>query len=194
VTVVNDGDQSCKPIAELSAEHGVIQKVVAGLSALETRMSGGSTVDVALLRRIVEFLREYADVLHHGKEEALLFPALERNGVPAHGCPVGALLGEHKRGRELVSEFAEAIEEYASGADGAVAGLATKMKALAELYPAHIWKEDYLLFPMSEKVLRVDDLADLAAQFAEVNRLTGDAVIARAEGLAAELTAIVLQS
>jgi len=47
---------------------------------------------------------------------------------------------------------------------------------------------------MSEKVLRVDDLADLAAQFVEVNRLTGDAVIARAEGLAAELTAIVLQS
>jgi len=37
---VNDGDQSRKPIAELSAEHGVIQKVVAGLSALETRMSG----------------------------------------------------------------------------------------------------------------------------------------------------------
>ncbi len=194
MTVVNDGDQTRKPIAELSAEHGVIQKVVAGLSALEARMSGGGSVDVALLRRIVEFLREYADVLHHGKEEALLFPALERNGVPAHGCPVGALLAEHKRGRELVSEFAEAIEEYASDADGAVAGLATKMKALAELYPAHIWKEDYLLFPMSEKVLREADLTELEEQFAEVNRAAGRAVIARAQELAAELTAIVLHT
>jgi len=191
---VNDGDQSRKPIAELSAEHGLIQKVVAGLSVLETRMSGGGSVDVALLRRIVEFLREYADVLHHRKEEALLFPALERNGVPAHGCPVGALLAEHKRGRELVSEFAEAIEAYASGAEEAVAGLAAKMKALSELYPAHIWKEDYLLFPMSEKVLREVDLAELAEQFAEVNRVAGCAAIARAQELAAELTAIVLQT
>jgi len=73
-------------------------------------------------------------VLHHGKEEALLFPhwngmAYQRMAVPSvHFCGAQA-------GRELVSEFAEAIEEYASGADGAVAGLATKMKALAELYP-----------------------------------------------------------
>ncbi len=182
------------PVAELAAEHRLIQKVVAGVSVLETRLSSGRPADAALLRRIVEFLREYADVLHHGKEEALLFPALERRGVPAHGCPVGALLAEHKRGRGLVAEFAEAIEVYASGADGADAGLAATMRALAELYPAHIWKEDYLLFPMSEKVLREDDLAGLTAQFAEVNRLTGDAVIARAEGLAADLTAIVLQS
>jgi hemerythrin-like domain-containing protein len=191
---VKDGDQPSKPIAELLTEHGLIQKVVAGLSALETRMSGGVPMDAALLTRVVEFLREYADVLHHGKEEALLFPALERRGVPAHGCPVGALLAEHKRGRVLVTEFAEAIEAYASGADGAVAALAAKMRALAELYPAHIWKEDYLLFPMSEKVLLEDDLAELAKHFAEVNRVAGRAAIARAQDLAAELQAIVLQA
>jgi hemerythrin-like domain-containing protein len=191
---VKDGDQPSKPIAELLTEHGLIQKVVAGLSALETRMSGGVPMDAALLTRVVEFLREYADVLHHGKEEALLFPALERRGVPAHGCPVGALLAEHKRGRVLVTEFAEAIEAYASGADGAVAALAAKMRALAELYPAHIWKEDYLLFPMSEKVLLEDDLAELAKHFAEVNRVAGRAAIARAQDLSAELQAIVLQA
>ena len=182
------------PVTELSAEHGVIQKVVAGLSVLEARLSGGGSVDPALLRRIVEFLREYADRLHHGKEESLLFPALEQRGVPAHGCPVGVLFAEHKKGRSLVAEFTEAIEAYASGADGSVTGLAAAMRALAELYPAHIWKEDYLLFPMSEKVLRKEDLTELAAQFAEVNRVTGRAVIVRAEELATELSTIVLQS
>lgn len=191
---MNDGDQSSKPIAELSAEHGVIQKVVAGVSVLEARLSGGGSVDAALLRRIVQFLREYADHLHHGKEESLLFPTLERRGVPAHGCPVGALLAEHKRGRVLVAEFAECVEAYASGADGAVAGLAATMTALAELYPAHIWKEEYLLFPMSAKVLKKADLDDLAARFAEVTHETGEAVIARSEELAVELTAIISQS
>lgn len=191
---MNQGDRSSKPIAELSTEHELIQKVVAGLAVLESRMSGGGPVNAALLRRIVKFLREYADVLHHGKEEALLFPALERRGVPAHGCPVGALLAEHKRGRVLVAEFAEAIEAYASGADGAVAGLAATMRALAELYPAHIWKEDYLLFPMSEKVLGTQGLLNLSTQFEEVNRTVGEAVVARAEALAAELAALVPES
>lgn len=181
-------------VAELIAEHAQIQKVVAGLALLETRVTSGGTVDPALLRRILEFLREYADRLHHGKEESFFFLALERRGVPAAGCPVGALLGEHKRGRALVAEFAGGIEAYAAGTEGAGEALAATMRGLTELYPAHIWKEDYLLFPMSEKVLKEEDLAELMAQFKTVDLAIGDAAIARAEALATELAGIVAQS
>ena len=181
-------------VSQLAAEHEVIQKVVAGLAALRERLGGGSAMDVALLRRTVQFFREYADGLHHAKEEALLFPALERRGVPARGCPVGALLAEHTRGRGLVSEFAERIEAYTSGADRAAADLAATMKVLAELYPAHIWKEDYLLFPMTDKVLGEDDLVELAAKFSALNRASGEAALARAEALALEMSAIISQS
>ena len=188
-----DGAGTKPPVAELSSEHEVIQKVAAGLSALEVRLSAGGSVDVALLRRVLEFLREYADRLHHGKEEVLLFPMLERRGVPAYGCPVGALLAEHQRGRALVAEFADHLAAYESDAGGAGVNLATTMKALGELYATHIWKEEYLLFPMSEKVLDKADLAELAARFAELNQETGEALIARSEELAVELTAFISQ-
>ena len=181
------------PIAELAAEHAVISQVVAGLAVLEGRLRGGTPVSPALLRRIVEFLREYADRLHHAKEEAILFPALERRGVPPRGCPVGALLGEHKQGRALVAEFSKHIEAYASGVAEGATELAGTISLLAELYPAHIWKEDFLLFPMSEKVLEQEDLAGLTEQFRALNQEMGAVAFGRFESLADELATLVLE-
>lgn len=181
------------PIAELASEHEVIQQVVAGLVVLEARLRAGGLVDPSLLRRILEFLREYADQLHHAKEEVVLFPALERRGVPPQGCPVGALLGEHKQGRALVAEFSHQIEAYAAGGADAAAPLIETIAALTKLYPAHIWKEDFLLFPMSEKVLQPDDLVVIAERFSALNQELGAAALARLENLAHELTALVLE-
>jgi hemerythrin-like domain-containing protein len=36
---------------------------------------------------------------------------------------------------------------------------------LVELYPAHIWKEDYLLFPMTNKILSDGDREALSQGF-----------------------------
>jgi hemerythrin-like domain-containing protein len=40
------------------------------------------------------------------------------------------------------------------------------LRRLIELYPAHIWKEDYLLFPMAEKLLSEEEQKELSEQFA----------------------------
>ena len=90
---------SLKPTETLESEHRFIQKVVAASAILADQLAAGVDLDIEVLLGIVEFMRTYADRCHHGKEEDLLFPALERRGVPMRGCPVGALLGEHKLGR-----------------------------------------------------------------------------------------------
>lgn len=184
-------DSNLDPAADLEAEHRVIQKAVAGLTYLGTQIEAGEPVDPELLIRAVEFLRSYADRRHHGKEEALFFPALEARGVPHRGCPVGVLLHEHTHGRELVGEFAEAIDQYAAGGQDAGQRLSTVMGKLSELYPHHIWKEDYLLFPLSKKVLTESDVAKLSEQFAEVNRQMSAADLAKFEALAEELSSLV---
>jgi len=45
-------------------------------------------------------------------------------------------------------------------------GLIETLRKLIELYPSHIWKEDYLLFPMAEKLLSESEQKELSAQFA----------------------------
>jgi hemerythrin-like domain-containing protein len=175
------------PVEILEAEHRVIQKVVAGMTVLAEKLEGGADLDVPLLENIVEFLRTFADRCHHGKEEALLFPALERRGVPAHGCPIGGLTMEHQKGRLMVGEFAEAIGGYAKGEPAARENLVKSLRALTAFYPNHIWKEDYLLFPLAAKLLTLEDQQALAGKFEEVQHELGHEVHERFEKLAAKL-------
>ena len=158
------------PVEVLEAEHRGIQKVVAGMAVLADQFEGRELVDVPLLESIVVFLREFADRCHHGKEEAFLFPALIRRGVPSHGCPIGGLTMEHQKGRVMVGELADAIRGYAAGEPPAREVLVKSLRALVAFYPNHIWKEDYLLFPLAGKVLTPEDQEELVNKFETVER------------------------
>jgi hemerythrin-like domain-containing protein len=175
------------PVAELEAEHRVIQRVVAGMVVLADRIEAGGDVPSALLRHIIEFLRIFADRCHHGKEEAWLFPALARRGVPTHGCPLGGLTMEHQKGRQLVGEFANAIQRWENGDAGARERLVETLRALATFYPSHIWKEDYLLFPLAGKFLTTEDQRELIERFEEVEKEIGHEVHERLAHLAEQL-------
>ena len=63
----------------LEDEHLVIAKVVGAAPVLADRLEAGQLVDVETLLGVVEFMRTFADNLHHGKEETHLFTLLERN-------------------------------------------------------------------------------------------------------------------
>ena len=77
------------PSEILENEHRFIQKVVAAAATVADRLVDGIDQEIDTPRSIVEFMRIYADKCHHGKEEDLLFPALERKEVPMRGCPGG---------------------------------------------------------------------------------------------------------
>ena len=179
---------SAKPTDVLEEEHRLIQQAVAGMAALADVLEAGHAVEGQVLQDIVEFMRTYADKRHHGKEEDLLFPLLLARGIPPQGCPIGALRGEHEEGRALVRAFAEAAAAYARdrAATGAVI---TALRALTDLYPNHIWKEDYLLFPMTNKVLGAEDQGRLWEQFQAVDQRLGDAMVSRFQQVVAGLPA-----
>ncbi len=175
------------PIEILEAEHRMIQKVVAGMAVLAEKIEGGETVPVPLLEAVVEFLHTFADRCHHAKEEAVLFPTLQSRGVPSHGCPLGGLTMEHQKGRAMVGELAQAINAYAGDEASARVSLVKSLRDLTALYPNHIWKEDYLLFPLAGKVLTLEDQQLLTRRFEEVEQELGHEARERFEKLAAEL-------
>ena len=66
----------------------------------------------------------------------------------------------------------------------------TSLRACATLvafFPSHIWKEDYLLFPLAGKVLTPEDQRELMEKFETVERELGLDVHERFEKVAAEL-------
>jgi hemerythrin-like domain-containing protein len=158
------------PTEMLENEHRVIQKVVAVVATLADKLAEGIEIQVGSLRDIIEFMRIYADQYHHGKEEDLLFPALAKKGVPMRGCPVEGLMKEHLRGRALVKGLAEAADSYGKGDSAARKRLIDSLRGILELYPNHIWKEDFLLFPMANKVLSSEDQESLSKDFEKVDQ------------------------
>jgi hemerythrin-like domain-containing protein len=154
-------------------EHHYILKVVHSLSLFDAALERDEPIDTVLVRRAVEFMREFADRCHHAKEERILFPEMVRKGVPETGCPLEGLLREHVRGRELVSALARANEAHAAGEAGATEALRAAIAGIQQLYPNHIWKEDQMVFPMAEKLFDAAETTQLAADFAAAEREIG---------------------
>jgi hemerythrin-like domain-containing protein len=177
------------PTDILEEEHRFIQKVVGALPTLIESLEMGRAVEAETLRGIVEFMRTFADKCHHGKEEAVLFPVLAAKGVPTTGCPIGGLTHEHQQGRALVTELAAAVEAFTQGDASAKESLIKSLRGVMDLYPQHIWKEDYLLFPMTNKVLGLDDQKELLDKFAKVEDAIGRDTHRRFEQLADKLLA-----
>lgn len=144
---------SRKPTEELEREHRVIQQVVGGMAVLIEKLETGKQVDAAVLTDLSEFMQTFGERCHHGKEEDYLFKLLEKNGVPVSGCPLAVLLHEHERGRSLMADLKLTSETYTRAPRAGREALIGTLRRLIELYPAHIWKEDYLLFPMANKLL-----------------------------------------
>ena len=167
------------PTEMLEAEHRVIALIVGAAPVLASRLEEGAPVDSLLIAGIVEFMRLYADQCHHGKEEELLFPALAAKGVPLHGCPIGGLISEHARGRLLVKGLEEAAAAMQTDEADASARnrLIANLRGIAELYPGHIWREDYMLFPMTCKILGREEQDALYAAFQKVDERIGTKVI-----------------
>ena len=156
---------SRNPTEELEREHRVIQQVVGGMAMLIEKLESGRQVEAAVLTDLSEFMQTFGDRCHHGKEEDYLFKLLEKKGVPVSGCPLAVLLHEHEKGRSLMADLKLTAETYIRTPHAGTEALIGTLRKLIELYPAHICKEDYLLFPMANKLLNDSEQRELLARF-----------------------------
>ena len=160
-------------IEMLEDEHKLILRMVRTLPAIHQRMEKGN-VDPEILLTVVDFFQVYADLSHHAKEEAALFPLLAKRGVRLKGCPIGTLHNEHDQGRTLMKTLGNAVQRYLEGDFDAKKQIAEYLKGAVVFYTDHIWKEDFLLFPMSRKVLNDSDAEELRKEFVSVDSKFGD--------------------
>ncbi len=151
-----------KPTEILSAEHRVIEQVLDVLEKMAAQAERTGTLEKQDATDAVSFFRMFADKCHHGKEEDLLFPALEAKGFPRHGGPTGVMIQEHETGRACVRGMAEAIEKNDAKS------FARNGRAYIELLRQHIQKEDHCLFSMADQTLDPADQASLLAAFETV--------------------------
>ena len=172
----------------LEREHRIIEKVLAAMTRILEQLDLNRNIDGEILRDLLDFMRVFCDQYHQAREESYLFPMLEAKGIPATGCPIAVLKGEHIKIFRLVEEFSAAAAPYLVEASSGRSSLRQAIHNLVTFFPAHIWKEEYLLFPMAEKILSASDQETLLQQFDLAEMDMGGAISPAFEALAENLS------
>lgn len=154
--------------AILRKEHEGILRMLDATDEVVRLLYRGERVAPETLTGLLEFFRLFADRCHHGKEEDLLFPLLEKKGLPRAGGPIGVMLDEHEQGRALVREMVEAAEAYGRDTPEAGRRWAEAARGYATLLRQHIHKENNVLFMVAENLLSNAEQQELARAFEKV--------------------------
>ena len=153
-------------IKELMNEHEAVRLTLRILEKIVDKAEKtGHLPDAGHLDKLYDFFGTFVDQCHHGKEEALLFPALEKVGVSRDGGPIGVMLAEHQNGRDLVMKMKDLTHQCQNGKKGAITEFKTAAHAYIRLLDYHIEKENNILFPMARAHLSHSDLEALKKGF-----------------------------
>ena len=154
----------------LKNDHRIIEKMLNVLEVVSNKIEQGEEVPVDILKKATDFIRNFADSYHHGKEEDLLFKTMEEKGFPREGGPIGMMLIEHDEGRGYVRALAEGIEKYASGDNSAKKTIVENARNYAGLMAPHIQKEDNILYMMADNIIPEPLQRELLNRFDRVEK------------------------
>src|SRR3990167_11291651 len=140
-------------LEELRSDH---QKILESFDGLEKSISKNPLV-YEEIGEFLEFTKNFSEP-HHKKEEKVLFPALEKKGIPNEGGPIGMMLIEHATKRDYLVKMREALQENNN------IKLKENTQAMISLLRDHIYKEDNVLYPCAQDVLTEEELSGLASR------------------------------
>ncbi|MBU5677109.1 hemerythrin domain-containing protein [Alkaliphilus sp. MSJ-5] len=141
----------------------------------------------------IDFIRNYADKFHHGKEEEILFEKMSSELGPAiKQGPIFGMLAEHDLGRLFVKNLENALIESEKGNDNAKVDIIANATAYTDLLYRHIDKEDNAIFNFAESQLKAEIHEQLNVEFEKAKeRLNSDDTERKYVALLEELEAYV---
>ncbi|MFQ5537943.1 MAG: hemerythrin domain-containing protein [Gemmatimonadota bacterium] len=153
------------PTDLLRRQHQNILRVASVLERILEDEPVTGSLDFDGVADCIDFIRLYADALHHGKEEDLLFPALEEVGMPRDSGPVAVMLHEHRQGRQYAAAMADALPAAREGDREAHDRLVNAAFGYIRLIRQHILKEDNILFNWADQMIPEPACRSLCAAY-----------------------------
>ncbi|MGQ9722548.1 MAG: hemerythrin domain-containing protein [Candidatus Jordarchaeum sp.] len=95
---------------DLINEH---EGILLGLKILEMMVhliKAKKQFEISDLKEMINFFKLFTDKCHHGKEEGILFPEMEKAGIPKGDGPIGQMLIEHDEGRKYISQMSDLLQ------------------------------------------------------------------------------------
>lgn len=154
-------------LTKLIREHAHILQGINCLEMARDALEKNQHLSVDFFKTAVLFFSEYADQLHHYKEEYLLFSFLASKKGGSIDLEMGSLRYQHEVNRQCIQKIKDSLKGYEAGSEIAVTRLLENIAAYISILKRHIAREDQLFFPMAETELSEDEKKNLKTRFDE---------------------------
>ena len=146
-------------------EHKYIKRMLTVMRKYCYKVMKGEQVQYGDFFKMIDFVRNYADKHHHGKEEKLLFDRMMNElGRPAEMLVRHGMLVEHDLGRLHMQELEAALKKVMDGDDEARLDVIANAISYTHLLNRHIDKEDGVVYKYAQNNLVKGTMDELDAE------------------------------
>lgn len=154
-------------LESLIGEHRMIARLIAALAEYAERTRREAFVERDDLAHFARVFQDFADGIHHEKEENILLPMLTRGGATWNHGVLAEVRREHRQERYLIEVLCHASQRVGAWTKEDRRRIASTAIELVEFQREHLKKENEGLFP---EVPRLLDSAALRQLQAELQR------------------------
>jgi hemerythrin-like domain-containing protein len=150
-------------IEGLIEEHRCIERILNALERMSSSLQSRDKVEHYQVTRIFDLITDLIEKIHHGKEENILFPLMDKYGYRRSDLPIASLLVDHDKGRALVKTMRLASANYEENPHPII----ENASAYVKLIRLHIQRED-AVFKVWDTKISQEDQAALSKKCAEL--------------------------
>jgi hemerythrin-like domain-containing protein len=147
-------------IERMVDEHRNVKRMLAVIRRLCLKILHNDAADYEDFHKIIDFIRNYTDKHHHGKEEAMLFVKMtEELGPTAEKIVKHGMLVEHEFGRLYVKDLEDAVRRVQDGDMDARLDVIANAVSYTHLLDRHIEKEDGVIYKYAVNNLSIETMS-----------------------------------
>ncbi|NTV78134.1 MAG: hemerythrin domain-containing protein [Clostridiales bacterium] len=159
-------------IQVMEEEHENIRRMLKVVRNACLLVFKGQEIDYSDFDKMIDFIKNYADIHHHGKEEKFLFAEMtDKLGRIGENLIIHGMLVEHEWGRLFVSDLKDALARVREGDEDSKVDVIANAIGYVNHLERHIGKENLVIYPFAEKQLDqvIKDMVDQqTAEFEEM--------------------------
>jgi hemerythrin-like domain-containing protein len=135
-------------------EHEYILRMLKVVRKASFKVMKGEEINYEDFNKMIEFIRQYADAHHHGKEEKFLFKEMQTKlGKLGENLITHGMLVEHDFGRLYMSDLTAALQRVKDGDEESKLDVISNAIGYTNLLKRHISKENDAVYSFGETKL-----------------------------------------
>lgn len=158
-------------------EHQYILRMLKVVRKVCLKIYEGEEINYEDFEKIIDFIKNYADNHHHGKEEKFLFKEMQNHlGSIGDNLITHGMLVEHDFGRLYMIDLKDALDRVKNGDEESKLDVISSAIGYTHLLARHIAKEDEVVYEFGKKRLSkevLDEIDEKSKKFEETEEEKG---------------------